>query len=49
MKQEMSDLAKGGTGDTLTGMLLAFLSSYQNVKQLLQMPFIFMVRVLITI
>ena len=25
-------LAKGGTGDTLTGMLLAFLSSYQNVK-----------------
>ena len=25
-------LAKGGTGDTLTGMLLAFLSSYQDVK-----------------
>lgn len=25
-------LAKGGTGDTLTGMLLAFLSSYSNVK-----------------
>jgi len=25
-------LAKGGTGDTLTGMLLAFLSSYRNVK-----------------
>ena len=25
-------LAKGGTGDTLTGMLFAFLSSYQNVK-----------------
>ena len=25
-------LAKGGTGDTLTGILLAFLSSYQNVK-----------------
>jgi hydroxyethylthiazole kinase-like uncharacterized protein yjeF len=25
-------LAKGGTGDTLTGMLLAFLASYQNVK-----------------
>ena len=25
-------LAKGGTGDTLTGMLLAFLSSYQHVK-----------------
>ena len=25
-------LAKGGTGDTLTGMLLAFLSSYKNVK-----------------
>ena len=31
-EQEMLDLAKGGTGDTLTGMLLAFLSSYQNVK-----------------
>lgn len=25
-------LAKGGTGDTLTGILLAFLSSYQNIK-----------------
>ena len=25
-------LAKGGTGDTLAGMLLAFLSSYHNVK-----------------
>ena len=25
-------LAKGGTGDTLTGMLLAFLSSYKDVK-----------------
>ena len=25
-------LAKGGTGDTLTGIMLAFLSSYQNVK-----------------
>lgn len=25
-------LAKGGTGDTLTGMLLAFLSSYDDVK-----------------
>ena len=25
-------LAKGGTGDTLTGMLLAFLSSYHDVK-----------------
>lgn len=25
-------LAKGGTGDTLTGMLLAFLSSYHHVK-----------------
>ena len=26
-------LAKGGTGDTLTGMLLGFLSSYPDVKQ----------------
>lgn len=25
-------LAKGGTGDTLTGIMLAFLSSYKNVK-----------------
>lgn len=25
-------LAKGGTGDTLTGMLLAFVSSYNNIK-----------------
>ncbi len=26
-------LAKGGTGDTLTGMILGFLSSYEDVKQ----------------
>ena len=48
-EQEMLGLAKGGTGDTLTGMLFAFLSSYQNVKLPLLMPFIYMVQVLITI